>query len=41
MIFLSPMNETEFAVYIQRDIAHFAEENVKAGNWNSDEALDQ
>jgi GNAT superfamily N-acetyltransferase len=35
------MNETEFAVYIQRDIARFAEENVKAGNWNSDEALDQ
>jgi RimJ/RimL family protein N-acetyltransferase len=35
------MSETEFAVYSDRDIIRFAEENVKAGYWHPDEALDK
>lgn len=41
MIRLSPMSETEFAEYCERDVIRFAEENVKAGYWHPAEALDK
>ena len=41
MIDLSPLSEAEFAEYTQRDISRYAEENVKAGYWHEDEALEK
>jgi len=41
MIRLSSMSETEFAAYSKRDVIRYAEENVKAGYWHPDEALDK
>lgn len=39
MIRLQPMNETEYQEYLAISIADYAQENVKAGRWNSEEAL--
>ncbi|MHB8599336.1 MAG: GNAT family N-acetyltransferase [Ktedonobacteraceae bacterium] len=39
MIRLQPMNETEYQEYLAVSIAGYAQEHVKAGRWNAEEAL--
>jgi ribosomal protein S18 acetylase RimI-like enzyme len=39
MIRLQPMNETEYQEYLAVSIAEYAQEHVKAGRWNAEEAL--
>jgi RimJ/RimL family protein N-acetyltransferase len=39
MIRLQPMNETEYQEYLAVSIADYAQEHVKAGRWNAEEAL--
>ena len=41
MIRLVLMDETEFIQYQELDIPRYAGENVKAGNWGTDEALEK
>lgn len=41
MIRLVPMTENEFEAYVAHDIAVYAEVNIKAGYWNTAEALDK
>ncbi len=41
MIRLSPLSETEFEEYIELDIPRYAEENVRAGYWHTEQALDK
>lgn len=39
MVHLVSLTESEFQAYWQRAIPGYAEEHVKAGNWNASEAL--
>jgi len=39
MIRLVPMNETEYQEYLAVSIANYAQEHVKAGRWNAENAL--
>ncbi|MEO8970126.1 MAG: GNAT family N-acetyltransferase [Ktedonobacteraceae bacterium] len=39
MIRLQPMNETEYQEYLAVAIADYAQEHVKAGRWNTENAL--
>jgi len=39
MIRLVPMTPESFDLFLERDIADYAAEKVKAGNWSADEAL--
>lgn len=39
MIRLVPMNETEYQEYLDFAIADYAQEHVKAGRWNAENAL--
>ena len=39
MVRLQPMNETEYQEYLAVSIADYAQEHVKAGRWNAEEAL--
>ncbi len=39
MIRLQPMNETEYREYLDVAIANYAQEHVKAGRWNAENAL--
>ncbi len=41
MIRLDPMTEDEFRVFQDRDITSYASENVKAGYWTEQEALEK
>ena len=41
MMQLVPMTETEYLAYLESDIQHYAEEQVKAGNWHPSEALEK
>lgn len=38
---LAPMTEEEFKRFLEREIADYAQENVKAGYWSESEALDK
>ena len=39
MVQLVPMTEAEFQIYLQRAIIEYADEKVKAGNWQASEAM--
>jgi len=39
MVQLVPMTEAEFQIYLQRAIKEYADEKVKAGNWQASEAM--
>ncbi|HVB22597.1 MAG TPA: GNAT family N-acetyltransferase [Ktedonobacteraceae bacterium] len=39
MILLQPMNETEYQEYLDVAIANYAQEHVRAGRWNAEDAL--
>lgn len=39
MVRLVPMSEDEFRSYLQRSIADYAQDHVKAGNWDAADAL--
>ena len=39
MVKLVPMMESEFQAYLKRSIESYAQEHVKAGNWDSSDAL--
>lgn len=39
MIRLEPMNETEYQQYLSASVAEYAQEHVKAGRWNTEDAL--
>jgi len=41
MIHLVPMTQSELDSFLERDIPQFAQENVKAGYWSADEALER
>ena len=41
MIRLVPMTESEFQVYLKDSIENYAQEHVKAGNWDSSTALEK
>ena len=41
MIHLVPMNQIEFESFLARDIPEYAQENVKAGYWSVEEALER
>ena len=41
MTTLVPMNEDEFQMYLEYSIQDYAQENVKAGNWSEEEALEE
>lgn len=41
MVRLVPMTVEEFEEYLERDVERYAGENVKAGYWTPDEALEQ
>jgi len=41
MIRLVPMLESELDKYLERSVPGYAEENVKAGYWSEDEALEK
>ncbi len=41
MIQLVPMTAAEYQVYLQRVVGEYAAEHVKAGRWQSDEALER
>lgn len=41
MIELRPMTSEEYAVYLERSVAEYAEDKVKAGNWIESEALER
>jgi ribosomal protein S18 acetylase RimI-like enzyme len=38
---LEPMNDREYTSFVQREIGDYAAENVAAGRWLKDEALEQ
>ncbi len=39
MVHLVPMNETEFQAYLEADIERYAQEHVRAGDWQPSEAV--
>jgi RimJ/RimL family protein N-acetyltransferase len=39
MVRLVPMTETEFQAYLECDVERYAQEHVKAGDWDPSEAL--
>ncbi len=39
MVTFIPMTESEFQIYLKRSIEEYAQEHVKAGNWDSADAL--
>lgn len=39
MVRLVPMTESEFQIYLKHSIESYAQEHVKAGNWDSSDAL--
>lgn len=39
MIRLQPMNETEYQEFLDSAVADYAQDHVKAGQWNAEEAL--
>ena len=39
MVRLVPMTESEFKTYLQKAIEDYAQDHVKAGNWDSSDAL--
>lgn len=39
LVRLQPMNETEYQEYLEGAIADYAQEHVKAGRWNAEDAL--
>jgi ribosomal protein S18 acetylase RimI-like enzyme len=41
MISLVPMTEDEFAAYLEKTVPKYAAENVRAGYWSEDEALER
>jgi hypothetical protein len=41
MIILDLMNSTEFSKYLSFAIKNYAEEHVRAGNWNEQESIDK
>ena len=41
MIILNPFTEKELESYLQRDIAQYAQENIKAGYWTESEAMEK
>ncbi len=41
MVQLTPMVQEEFEVFLARNIKEYAEENIKAGYWAEDEALER
>ena len=41
MIELQPMSPAEFQVYLERSIAEYADDKVKAGNWPQEGALER
>jgi len=41
MIDLRPMTSEEYAIYLDRSVAEYAEDKVKAGNWAESEALER
>jgi len=41
VIDLRPMTSEEYAVYLERSVAEYAEDKVKAGNWIESEALER
>ena len=41
MISLVPMTEDEFAAYLEKTVPEYAAENVRAGYWSEDEALER
>ncbi|HAL16386.1 MAG TPA: GNAT family N-acetyltransferase [Anaerolineaceae bacterium] len=41
MIKLQPMSPAEFQVYLERSVAEYADDKVKAGNWPQEGALER
>ena len=41
MVDLQPMSPVEFEVYLERSVAEYAEDKVKAGNWPQEDALER
>ena len=41
MIKLQPMSLAEFQVYLERSVAEYADDKVKAGNWPQEGALER
>ena len=41
MVRLIPMCEDEFRIWLEKAIRDYADEKVRAGNWNPDDALEQ
>lgn len=41
MLRLVPMTESEFEVYLEKTIPEYAAENVRAGYWSEEEALER
>ena len=41
MIILMPMQKNEFDAFLEENIVRYAEEKVKSGNWQADDALER
>jgi len=41
MVRLIPMTESEFEVYLEKTVPEYAAENVKAGYWSEEDALER
>lgn len=41
MLSLVPMTEDEFTAYLEKTVPNYAAENVRAGYWSEDEALER
>ena len=41
MVRLVPMTETEFQAYLECDVKRYAQEHIKAADWNPSEALEK